>query len=79
MNTKYTVVGIYRFHYKSKKGSSEFDAVYLYCTYPRERVSGVVVEAFFLRADALGSGIDVGSSVRVFYNRRGFVDAVVRA
>lgn len=79
MREKFKVVGLRRFHYKSKKSVAEYDAVNLFCTCERDGVNGLATENFFLRADVLGSGVDVGSDCHVFYNRFGSVDAVVKA
>lgn len=79
MREKYTVMGIRKFNYKSKKSGSEYEACNLYASCSRSGVDGLACEAFFLRADKLSPDIKVGDTVCIFYNRFGSVDAVVKA
>lgn len=75
MNCK--LIGFRRFQYKRKSDGQMVDACNLYVTFTGGKdVVGEACEAIFCKSDCVPKGLQVGDSVRIYYNRFGGVETV---
>lgn len=65
------VIGIKKFHYKSRNTGNEGDYANLYCVFNNPKVDGLQCETLFCRQDILPSDLVPGCEIGVYYNRFG--------
>lgn len=79
------VVGIEKISYVRKKDNTQVEGLKLYCTWPDERnknLEGEMCETIYIpasRFDSIASlsDIQVGSEIRISYNRFAGVDDII--
>lgn len=70
------VIGMRKFEYTSKKSGIKYQSANIYCTYESSDTLGLCCESVFLSADKVPGELQIGSEIRVIYNRFGSVDAI---
>lgn len=70
------VIGMRKFEYTSKKSGNKYQSANIYCTYESPDTLGLRCESVFLSADKVPGDLQIGSEIRVLYNRFGNVEAL---
>lgn len=70
----YKVIGIKQVEFKGRDGEL-VKGVKLYCEFEDEGVDGIACDSYFLKP-SIASGITVGDSIDIRYNRYGKVERV---
>ena len=69
---EYTIIGIRKFSYTSKRTGENVEAVNVYVTYTDKNTDGYACEVIFMRRDAFDEAkVSVGNNVIATYNRYG--------